>query len=120
MSLLALPTTLEPTIAGSNKKTSTNIREITFGNNYTQRTASGMNSVRQTWVLKWFGSIADITELDNFFIERGGWEAFTWVPKRQTTTLKFTCREWSRSFESDSNDGVDTLTATLVQQFDLD
>lgn len=113
---MQLPTTLKPTYDGSNKKTTTNTREVKFGSNYTQRTADGINNVSETWELEWIGSVTDISELDNFFIARGGWDSFTWTPYEQTEELVFTCTEWTRTYSSDR---VNILSAKLVQQFDL-
>ena len=111
-----LPTTIQPTYAGSDKKVTTNVREIKFGSNYTQRTADGINNVKQSWQLEWVGTVAQIDELDNFLAARGGWDSFDWTPPNQSTSLKWTCDQWVRSHYAD---GVHSLTATFEQQFDL-
>ena len=111
-----LPTTIKPTITGSSKSVSTNVREIKLGSNYTQRTADGINNVKQRWGLEFLGTIAEIDELDDFFNARGGWDDFGWTPPRQSTVLRWTCKTWDRDGVSATHD---TLRATIEQQFDL-
>ena len=116
---MQLPDTIQPTLDGTGVTKEANVREVKFGGNYTQRTGCGINCVRQTWNLTWQGTEAQVTELDDFFEARAGWDSFTWTPPRHSSALKFTCKAWGRSYQSDVNNKVDTLTAAFEQQFDL-
>lgn len=111
-----LPTTLKTTYQGSNKTTKTRVRRTQFGDNYSQRSADGINTVTQEWNLEWVGSITDINELETFLSARGGVESFSWTPERESSSRKFTCPEWSRSYKSNE---LDVLTAVLIEESDL-
>lgn len=110
-----LPTTIEPTYAGTSKSTKTRVRRMQFGDGYSQRAADGINTVTQEWSVEWVGTTTQIDELEDFLYARGGVEDFDWTPKRESSARKFTCPEWGRTYINNT----DSLTAKFVEEFDL-
>lgn len=122
MSLLALPTTLSPTVEGTSQVVETRIRRTDFGNGYSQRCGDGINCVKQMWTTEWAGNKTEIIEYYDFFEARKGYEAFTWIPPWESSSIKVICNSWSETFQNGitSSDGVGTLVAEFEQVFDLD
>jgi len=101
----------------SSKKVNARILKNEFGDGYSQRAADGLNNTPSEWSLTWAGQNKDdIDTLEAFFEARGGWDAFNWIPYRESSTKQFTCSEWSRNFDGAHND---TLTAKLDEVYDL-
>jgi phage-related protein len=101
----------------SNKKVKARILQNTFGDGYSQRAADGLNSTPSVWMLTWGGrTVSEIDTLEAFFEARGGWDDFDWTPERESSSKKFICKEWSRSFVANDND---TITAKLEEVYDL-
>lgn len=113
---MALPTFTPPIgpSPGTAFKPQIKILEAEFGDGYSQPTPDGLNNVRETVELKWDAlTQAQMNTINNFFVARKGAQPFYYKPSGVSTTLKWTCKEWSRSF----NDGVWQFNATLVQSF---
>ena len=101
----------------SSKRVKARVLMNNFGDGYSQRSADGLNNTPAEWTLVWAGQVkSDIDTLEAFFEARGGWEEFDWTPERESTSKKFICKEWSRSFQGSDND---TITAKLTQVYDL-
>jgi phage-related protein len=114
--MAAFPTTVTP-VKSSGKKTSSRIIEAQFGDGYTQRAGDGINTVVDTWNLEW--NCLDSTsylEMVNFLKARGGYESFTFIPPGESSSKKFTCKEWSTSHPGNSKY---ILTADFLEVFDL-
>lgn len=87
-----------------------------FGDGYSQRSADGINNNQEEWSLTWKLPIADADILSAFFEARGGHESFDWIPPRESTSRKWTIKNWSRSPWKVNGDSI---TATFKRTFDL-
>ena len=90
----------------------------TFGDGYTQRSADGINTLQQRYSsLSWDNvSLAEADAITDFFVARGGVEAFFWAPPDTGVTLKFRAVRWGRFRRTAQSYRV---TASMVQEFDL-
>ena len=113
-----LPTTIEPEYMGLSKNNVfSGRRQMTFGSGYTQRGTMGINNVHQEYSLRWIGTEAQITELEDFLTATKGTTAFDWIPPHGSTSQKWTCAEPpAREFIAED---VDALTAKFKREFDL-
>jgi phage-related protein len=108
---------IRPDYANTSRKNEPRVLWNSFGDGYSQRAADGINNDPAEWTLGWIGRpLADINTLDDFFKARKGFEAFDWTPERETTSKKFVCKTWNRSFVWNGNDSI---TATFIQVFDI-
>lgn len=112
----SLPTTINPTHAGTNKKIVARTLETGFGDGYRQRVGDGINNVYKEYDVEWEGSLTDIDELNDHFVERAGYQSFTWTPPKEAVSLKWTCADWNIIYLSET---VAVMTATLRQEFDV-
>ena len=93
-----------------------NIRSVQFGDGYEQRQGNGINTLRQMWTVAFTKrDLSEINAIETFFQTQAGVQYFYWTPPRQSTQLKFICKEWQRTIEAGA---VDTITATFTQVFD--
>ena len=91
------------------------VRRVEFGNGQTQRSADGLNSLREVWSLSWNRlNQAGADAIEAFLAARGGYEAFYWTPPGGSQA-KWTCASWSRSYVAPN---VLQVSATFVQEFD--
>ena len=90
----------------------------TFGDGYTQRSADGINTLQQRYgSLRWDNvSLAEADAITDFFVARGGVEAFFWTPPDTGVTAKYRATKWGRMRRTVASYVV---TASLVQEFDL-
>lgn len=66
------------------------VKEVALGDGFSQRSADGINHIRQRWRLVWDQvSDADAELVRQFFRDLGGTTNFTWQPPDQLSTLKF-------------------------------
>lgn len=99
-------------------RTTANVLQISFGDGYSQRTADGLNAIKDVVSVVW-----DMIDLDpkneivDFFVSHAGYKAFLWTPPGGDTEKKWICKQW----------GVDpvptdlfTVTAEIEEVFDLD
>lgn len=101
---------------GATKTSAPRVSNIQFGDGYAQRQSSGLNTNPATWDLSFSNrSTDDIDDIEEFLEGKGGTEAFTWTPPRESEEINVICQSWSRSIEHAS---VDTLRATFLQVFD--
>lgn len=73
-----------------------------FGDGYSQRVGSGLNSNLQSWDVK--ASSLDTTTaiaIDSFLSTKGGTASFTWV-NPMGETINVICSEWNITFDDDS------------------
>lgn len=81
-----------------------------FGDGYEQRSPDGINTILETWVLKFDRSGADIDAIRAFLKARGGYQAFQWANPYNVTNA-YICREWKIVKEI----GKSVLTCTFEQ-----
>ena len=94
-----------------------NVRLAKYGDGYEQRLAYGINTTPQNWSLQF--SVREDSEanaIEAFLYARGGVENFDWTPPNGTTSLKFVCREWTRTLDRYN---LNSISATFEQVFDL-
>lgn len=101
---------------GARKKSPVRVLKTDFGDGYRQRTADGLNTIKEKWDLEFVQSDTNIDTIEAFLIARGGWESFDWTPLGELVSKKWTCSEWNRDKTSHE---VDTLTCTFEREFDL-
>jgi len=98
---------------GASKTSQPTVRNVQFGDGYSQRLRYGLNTDLKVWNLKW----ENITESESDTIEafldaRGGAESFDWSPIDDTETYKWICQDWSKSIPYFNRA---TITATFQQ-----
>ncbi len=76
----------------------------------------GINIIDRLYTLSWTGTTAQINGFVDYFERKGGRKSFNWTPVGETTSYKWTCKEWFVSIISKT---VSQITATLRQERDL-
>lgn len=85
------------------------VDKIQFGDGYSERYSSGLNTKLESWSVTFKRSPSTVIAIDNFLTARGAVEAFNWTtPLGRAAT--FVCEEWSVSYDSP---GWSTLQATF-------
>lgn len=76
------------------------VREVAFGDGYTQRNPDGINNVLLKLNLNFdLRTNAEATAILHFLHTRGGWESFIFTPPDPYSTKKlFICKDWATSF----------------------
>ncbi len=101
----------------SSSSTEASVLEARFGDNYSMRAASGINSIVETWTLIFQDiSNTDIETIRAFLVARGGYESFGWTPPGESTEKKYVCKSW---VVTPSGYNISSLNATFRQEFDL-
>ncbi|MCW2242269.1 phage tail protein [Azospirillum canadense] len=103
----------------SQKSVQPRILKASFGDGYTQRTADGLNTMPQSWDLRWDALRAtDADAIEAFFVATGGYKAFWWTPFDQGSPqpLKFIVESWTKA---PVGTRVYSVSAKLTQVFDL-
>ncbi|AOM40027.1 phage tail protein [Xenorhabdus hominickii] len=54
------------------------VRTVQFGDGYTQRSGSGLNSEHQNWTVSFVGNKQYIGEIRQFLVRHAGYRAFKW------------------------------------------
>jgi len=98
---------------GASKASRPNVRNVQFGDGYSQRLRYGLNTDLKIWSLRWEHiSETDTDTIEAFLEARAGAEHFDWSPPDETTAYKWICQEWEKQMVSA---GLNTLTATFIQ-----
>ncbi len=98
---------------GASKASKPNVRNVQFGDGYSQRLRYGLNTDLKVWTLTWqYITEADSDTIETFLEARGGAEHFDWSPPDETETYKWICQQWSKQMTSA---GLNQLTATFQQ-----
>ncbi|ENL7137292.1 phage tail protein, partial [Escherichia coli] len=71
------------------------VREVRFGDGYSQRAPAGLNADLKTYSVTLSVSREEATALESFLEEHGGWKAFLWTPPYEWRQIKVTCAKWS-------------------------
>lgn len=114
--MTTLPT-FEPPVApspGTTFKPKVKVLETEFGDGYTQSTPNGLNNIREHAQFRWNGlELWQMQAIIGFFEARKGAEVFYYRPAGYADPLKWTCKEWEKTFDN----GVWKITASFVQSF---
>lgn len=109
--------TFAPPVAPSPGSTMTpalKIREVEFGDGYTQPLPDGLNHIRMTIQLNWDGlTEAEMNTIWAFLVAHKGTTPFYYQTIGDADPRKWTCKE----FERRKSSGLFTLSATLVESF---
>lgn len=101
---------------GFSKTPKIRLKNLSFGDGYSQRTPDGINNVSYEWSMSFVNRPhAEANTIDSFFLEKGGWAHFLWTPPDELIEYKVTCAQWSSVVTSPAHK---TVTATFVQVFD--
>lgn len=113
---MALPT-FEPPVGpspGTSHKPAVSLFEAEFGDGYSQPTPKGINHIKKSTSLSWKTLTTEqADEIEDFFERMGGNKPFYFHPFGTRRTMKWTCKEWSRTTEG----GIWQIDATFVQSF---
>ena len=97
---------------GASKRSQPTVRNVQFGDGYSQRLRFGLNTDLKVWSLKFEVSETDADTIETFLEARGGAEHFDWSPPDDSETYKWICQQWSKQMTSA---GLNQLTATFQQ-----
>ena len=102
---------------GATKQSQPKVRNVQFGDGYSQRLIYGLNQDAKVWDLTWEHiSEADSDTIEAFLEARGGAENFEWSPPDTDETYNWICQRWSKRLTAS---GLNSLSATFQQVFEL-
>tara|TARA_Y100000361_G_scaffold30367_2_gene25202 strand:- start:782 stop:1123 length:342 start_codon:yes stop_codon:yes gene_type:complete len=102
---------------GATKQSQPKVRNVQFGDGFSQRLRYGLNQDAKVWDLTWEHiSEADSDTIEAFLEARGGAEDFDWSPPDETETYKWICQRWSKRLTAS---GLNSLSATFQQVFEV-
>lgn len=105
---------ITPSMGSKRKSIKPNVTTYAFGDEYTQRVANGLNTIREDWDIIFAGlSTADKDTVNAFLTARSGTEAFNWTPQGGTEK-QFICQSWDIEQISYS---LFRVTATFLEVF---
>ena len=106
---------------GSSPKNDFRVLEASFGDGYSQRAADGLNSSKITWSLTWeVRPVADITTINDFLVDKLGFEHFLWTSPTEVTERKWICKSINGPTPiSAEASGYSTLSCEFEEVFDL-
>ncbi len=81
--------------AGYGGELAPSVREVRFGDGYSQRMAAGLNADLKTYRVTLSVTREEARHLEAFLAEHGGWKAFLWKPPYAYRQIKVTCAGWS-------------------------
>ena len=91
------------------------VREVQFGDGYTQSAADGINAIPRTYRAVFAARPnADLDTIRSFLRERGGHEPFWFTPPEESAAIKWRCKDWAITRISATHR---TLIATFVEDF---
>ena len=91
------------------------VREVRFGDGYTQAAADGINTIPRTYRAVFAARPnGEIDTIRAFLRARAGHEPFRFTPPEESAAVKWRCREWSVRRVSATHR---TLSATFVEDF---
>jgi len=103
------------------KSSAPRIREVKFGDGYSQRAQDGINYMNESWNLTFANrSFTDIFNMESFLETKGGTAAFTFQPPGESE-VKVICRNWDVStlYHTGVNSAsIGTLTATFERVYE--
>lgn len=90
------------------------VREIPFGDGYSQAVGDGINTKLQSWPLAFEGGMTDIQPILDFLDRHAGYKSFYWTPPGTATPLLFRCNKASLTSKGA---GVYSLSCDFKQVF---
>jgi phage-related protein len=101
---------------GAAKTSTPNLRQVQFGDGYTQVLRFGLNQNPKQWILRWEVSETDADTIETFLDARADDGAtFSWTPPASSTSYKWRCFAWSKSIPFTNRA---TVKATFIQYFE--
>ncbi len=86
------------------------VKGFKLGDGYEQREPDGINPISEIWNVVFEGRLlAEIDDIEAFFVSCGGVASFDWTPPRTGIEKKFICRSWKRSKVSPDRDTITTM-----------
>ena len=108
-----LPVTLSYGIALTQKYA---VKRTKFGDGYSQRSTTQINTVRQQWSLVWTNvTKAEAQTLKDFFDGLAGTGTFDWVPEGSATSKKFSADNFNMTAVSFD---IRSCQVTAIEEFD--
>lgn len=106
---------------GLERETTATVSKIQFGDGYSQRVRSGINTRQSSWSVTLTNRpFADVDAMEAFLDQHAGTEYFMWPdfndPTDTAKHLKVVCDKWKRTWSAPHHD---TLTLTLTRVFDI-
>ena len=103
------------------KSSAPRIREVKFGDGYSQRAQDGINYMNESWSLTFSNrSFTDIFNMESFLDTKGGTTAFTFQAPGEAE-VKVICRNWDVStihHTGTNSSSIGTLTATFERVYE--
>ncbi len=101
---------------GYSEQAKPKVNIITFGDGYSQRVASSINTLDNTWNLSFINqTLAQASSIVSFLESKGGYEYFLFTPEGAANPVKVTCSEWSEEYVAHFSR---TITATFKRVYD--
>jgi phage-related protein len=101
---------------GAQKTSQPKVRQVQFGDGYSQRLSVGLNQNSKAWSLTWEVSETDADTIETFLDARAADGAsFDWTPPDEATAYKWICYDWSKSIPYLNRA---TIQATFTQVFE--
>lgn len=102
---------------GLTKESEPKIREVKFGDGYSQRTTFGLNQNPKTWPFTWSNiTNAEAAQIEAFLDARAvDRESFDWTPPDAVIAYKWICKKWNKTMNSYNRN---TVTATFEQVYE--
>jgi phage-related protein len=101
---------------GAQKTSQPKVRQVQFGDGYSQRLTVGLNQDPKVWSLTWEVSETDSDTIEAFLDARAADGAsFTWTPPDEATAYQWTFYDWSKSIPYLNRA---TIQATFTQVFE--
>lgn len=85
-------------LVSSTGKADFRVRELQFGDGYSQRAPDGINTDLRTYSLEFRGRADYVQEVSNFFTRHKGVKAFKWKPQDRDNERLFTCKSMKTVF----------------------
>lgn len=83
---------------GEQKRSAPNVRQVIFGDGYSQRLQFGLNQDLKSYTFRWRNiSKVQATVIEDFLEARGGTESFDYTPPAESSARKFLCTSWTKS-----------------------
>lgn len=103
-------------IYGAQKTSQPKVRQVQFGDGYSQRLTVGLNQNPKVWNLTWNTTEADSDTIEAFLDARAAdGVSFTWTPPHEAIAYQWICYDWSKAIPY--LDFV-TIQATFTQVFE--
>jgi len=97
------------------------IREVKFGDGYSQRAQDGINYMNENWDLSFVNrTLTTILAMETFLETRGGATSFTFAPPGEAD-VKVICRNWNTTilnYTGNNATSIASLTATFERVYE--